>query len=112
MSEAVPLVVDLQTRAAAHRPVARRVSGGRWRSGEGRNLSAVLLAAAPARKALPPRRPTNSPTLPMNAAALEAMRQRRLAGGRVVLVTDAPEAMARAFAAALDACDEAIGALA
>ncbi len=109
MSQAAPLVVDLQT-GLLRTDLSHE---GFWRAlakGEGRNLSAVLQARGAA-DGLSTAEAHELADLPMNPAALEAMRQRRLAGGRVVLVTDAPEAVARAFAAALEACDDAIGGL-
>ncbi|MBX9760259.1 MAG: UbiA family prenyltransferase [Beijerinckiaceae bacterium] len=112
MSEAVPLVVDLQT--GLLRPGLERE--GFWRAlgaGEGKLALAFLQGrGSEAAHALADADASDLANLPMNPAALAIIRERRLAGGRVVLVTDGPEALARRFSLALDLGEDAIGGLA
>jgi 4-hydroxybenzoate polyprenyltransferase len=105
MALTAPLVVDLQT-GLLRTDLAREgfwlgLARGAWRvvtAGRGETMD-MLLDASPAELA----------NLPMNAGMVEAMRRTRAAGGRVILVTDASEALAQHFARALDFVDEAVG---
>lgn len=104
MSDA-PLIVDLQT-GLLRTDLAREgfwqaLSNGEWRFlAGGRGTADALLAGASA---------ADLANLPMNEAMVNAMRRARAQGGRVVLVTDAPDAVAKRFAEALDFVDEAVG---
>ncbi|MDP2357705.1 MAG: UbiA family prenyltransferase [Beijerinckiaceae bacterium] len=105
MSHVKPLIVDLDTsllRTDLAREEFWRVLGdGGWRT---------LLSGAPkATSYLRHASAADLAKLPMTAAVVEAMRDARAAGRRVVLVTHAPDELARRFADALDIVDEAVG---
>lgn len=99
------LIVDLQTELLrtdlARESFWQALADSEWRR--------LLAGRGKAGAFLPGASADDLANLPMNEAAVEAMRRRRAEGGRVVLVTDAPDAFAKRFAAALDFIDEAVG---
>ena len=101
MSPVKPLIVDLDTGLLrtdlAREEFWRALGDGGWRT---------LLAGAPtSANYLEHASADDLANLPMTAAVLEAMRNARAAGRRVVLVTDAPDALAQRFAETLDLVD-------
>ncbi len=105
MSPVKPLIVDLDTGLLrtdlAREEFWRALGDGGWRT---------LLAGAPtSANYLEHASADDLANLPMTAAVLEAMRNARAAGRRVVLVTDAPDALAQRFAETLDLVDGAVG---
>jgi 4-hydroxybenzoate polyprenyltransferase len=102
---AKPLIVDLDTGLLrtdlAREEFWRALGAGGWRT---------LLACAPTTTGyLQNASAADLANLPMDGAVLEAMRGARAAGRRVVLVTDAPDDLARRFAGALDIANDAVG---
>ena len=101
----VPLIVDLDSgllrTELAREAFWRAAVNGEWRIAlDSPARSIALLADAESAEIA---------SLPMNADIVEAMRRRRAEGGRVVLITSAPQPVATSFAGALDFVDDALG---
>jgi 4-hydroxybenzoate polyprenyltransferase len=105
MSLAAPLIVDLQTDLLR----TDAVREGFWLALACGDWRAAAADSAAALEYLSKANPSHLAKLPMNEAVVEDMRLTRAGGGRVILITDAPAAVAQRFAEALDFVDEAMG---